>query len=240
LATVTCAMGADYTGTKEFSTHGITGNGFVVDISDTGEVSVGDTYNAKIWIYDNLGSPLNADVPPRISLIDPENNSIITSSTMTQNGTGIYTYAFGTTGYTAGNWESIANVTVNGVTVFPSEYWELESTYADVSNPTITDNTVSSITATVYISNNGTAGSDFEIVYCIVETPENVCGGANDVDLATTTEYFESDEIRLVTLDGLEVSTTGDYYFRVQARPISATEVATRCIFFHSNLCCCT
>jgi len=227
LATVACTMTSTYTGTTAFSTLAVPpSDGFVVDISDTGEISVGNIYEAKIWVYNNLGTPIDADLTPVISLIDPTNNSIITNQAMTKEDTGIYLYRFGTTGYTAGTWESIANVTVNNITVYPSEYWELEAVYADVSNPIITDDTVPTITATTYVSNNGTTVSDFIIAYCIVETPENVCGGTDDVDISTKTESFEASEIRLVTLDGLEVPSAGDYYFRVQVRPTSATEVA--------------
>jgi hypothetical protein len=231
LATVTCTITEiDYTGTTTFSTLGVPiEDGFVVDISDTGEISVGKAYNVKIWIYNNLGTPIDADIIPRISLITPQNITIFPNTAMIKDDTGIYTYTFGTAGYPAGTWESIANVTVNNVTVYPSEFWELESVYADVSNPTITDNTIPSITAQVYISNNGTASDDFEIAYCIVTTPENVCGGTDDVDTNAISQYFEPGEVRLVTfsgLKGLEVSTAGNYYFRVQVRPISATETA--------------
>jgi len=223
LVTVVCAISGDTSyGEDVFSVT----RGFSADLLDIGEVATGNDYKTILRIYNSYGLLIDADATPTITLVDPNNNTIVPSAVMTKESTGTYTYSFATTGYTAGNWKTTANLTVDGVVYYVSESWELESTYADVSPPTITDNTIPTISATSYISNNGTAGSDFEIVYCIVETPENTCGGTDDISIATKTEYFLSKELKLVSLTGLNVSNVGSYYFRVQVRPISATETA--------------
>ncbi|MBS3150814.1 hypothetical protein J4443_00335 [Candidatus Woesearchaeota archaeon] len=187
---------------------------FRVEMLDFGEVAVGELYRAKIWVYNFNGSLIDTDLTPNISLFDPLRNPIVNDTGMNTSETGIYTFEFNTSNQTSGVWESIVTVVVNNATVKPSDFWEVESSPAEVRIDSITDNTVPTITANVTITNEGTGAQEYQYEYCIVVDQENQCGGDDDEDYASAARLLNPGETFNPQLT-LNVATTGDYFFKV-------------------------
>ncbi|GIU68388.1 MAG: hypothetical protein KatS3mg001_238 [Candidatus Pacearchaeota archaeon] len=218
LAIVDCIISnVEYKGIKAFSTQGVPlPKKAVVEMSDFDEVLAGKNFRAKIWIFDQNGVPINADSTPTITLYDPLRNIIVQNVSMTQISTGIYEYNFTTSsGLTGGVWEAIANVVVNGINYQPSDFWELESSPAQVKINSIVDNTIPTITADVTITNEGSGAQEYQYEYCIVSEQTNQCGGDDDIDYASGAKLLNPGESfnTLLTLDG--VTSPGDYYFKI-------------------------
>ncbi|MBU4457032.1 MAG: hypothetical protein KKA65_06035 [Nanoarchaeota archaeon] len=154
---------------------------FNVRISDFGEIAQGAQYRIKAWITDYLGRPKDADSAPIVTLYDP-NRNLMLNVTMTWEETGIYAYNFTTTSsQTDGIWETVVTTIVNGITNKQSDYWELESSPAEVTIIGISDKVIPGITADVRITNEGTADYEYHYEYCIVDTQNNECGGIDDI-----------------------------------------------------------
>jgi len=191
------------------------GGSFVVQMSDFDEVAAGGQYRTKVWIFDLNGSLLAPDVTPTITLFDPVRNIIVSGVSMNLDSVGIYTYNFTTSSSQMdGTWETVANVTVGGVSVFPSDFWELESSPAEVKINAITDNTVPTITADITITNEGSGSQEYQYEYCIVVDQTNACGGGDDTDYASRAKLLAAGE-SFNPLLTLNVPVAGDYYFKI-------------------------
>ncbi|MEX0932740.1 MAG: hypothetical protein WDZ77_01425 [Candidatus Pacearchaeota archaeon] len=217
LTVIDCTIsGVEYKGIKSFSTQGVAlPSGAVVEMSDFDEVLAGNDYRAKVWVFDQNGNPINANSIPTVTLYDPLRNIIVQDVSMTQDSTGIYVYNFTTSStQTGGVWETIANVVVNGVTYSPSDFWELESSPAEVKINEISDKTVPTISADVTITNEGNSNQEYQYEYCIVSQQSNQCGGDDDEDYASGAKLLSPGQSFNPTLN-LEVLTAGDYYFKL-------------------------
>ena len=190
-------------------------DGFQVYMTDFGEVLADKDFMAKIWITDSSGTPVNADSSPTIKLLDPLRNEVVSSASMILEETGIYRYNYTTSsGQTAGVWEAIVTATVNGKTIKPSDLWELETSPTEVKINSITDNTISTITADVEITNEGTATTEYPYEYCIVKEQTNQCGGGDDEAYASAAKLIAPGETFNPQLT-LEINEAGDYWFKV-------------------------
>jgi len=116
-------------------------------------------------------------------------------------------------------WESVVTANYSGNIVYLNDYWEISGSPADVKINSITDNTIMSISASIEITNKGTQASDFGYVYCIVDTEENKCGGGDDIDYQSGTHYILAGYTWNPTL-GLEVPSTGNYWFKIKAKAL--------------------
>ncbi|MFH0797791.1 MAG: hypothetical protein V1906_00080 [Candidatus Woesearchaeota archaeon] len=188
-----------------------------VRISDFGELAQGEQYRAKVWITDYLGAPKNADYNPRISLYDPARNLMLDNISMNADETGIYSYNFTTTSsQTDGVWETVVSVTVNGVTTRHGDYWELESSPAEVTIIAVTDTEIPEITASAKITNEGSAAYEYHYEYCVVSAQDNSCGGSDDHCYGLGAKLLNPAESWTTSLTCSNAFTAGaNYYFKV-------------------------
>ena len=189
---------------------------FQVLLSDFGEVAAGQQYRVKLWVFNFNGIPKNADSIPTITLYDPLRNKIVEDVAMSLESTGIYVYNFTTSSsQTDGVWEAIATAIVNGTTVKPSDWWELESSPAEVVINDIPDKTISTISADVTITNEGSGSQEYQYEYCIVSEQDNSCGGGDDVAYASAAKLLTPGQSfnPILTLGG--VTSVGNYYFKI-------------------------
>jgi hypothetical protein len=106
------------------------------------------------------------------------------------------------------------NVTVNGVTVKPSDFWELETSPVRVIIMDITDRTIRDITAQVNITNEGSVWEEYPYEFCIVSEEDNQCGGGDDEAYGSGSERINAGE-SWITYMTLNIENTGDYWFKV-------------------------
>ena len=187
---------------------------FRAELSDFGAIVGNQVYRARLNIYDFEGKPVNASSTPRILIYDPLRNFIV-NSTMTFSETGVYTYNYTTSqSQTTGIYETIVEVSVSDVVVKPDDFWQLANSPAQVKINNIADSTVPTITANVLIQNEGSADSEYQYEYCIVENETNQCGGDDDVDFGSAAKLIKAGDTfnPLLTLN---VPSPGDYYFKM-------------------------
>jgi len=191
-------------------------NQFNVILSDFDRLAPGNTYRAKLWIFDFNGSPLNADTAPIISLYDPARNLIVTNASMELSETGTYIYSFtSTTGQIAGIWEAIVTTTVKGITTSPSDFWELTGNPPEVKIISMIDTTIPTIVADLIITNEGTTSQEYQYEYCIVSDQSNQCGGNDDVDYSSGAKLIHPGQTWNTQLS-LNVNTPGTYWFKIR------------------------
>ncbi|MBU2639165.1 MAG: hypothetical protein KKG75_00480, partial [Nanoarchaeota archaeon] len=191
---------------------------FEVRLSDFDEVSAGNSFRLKVWITDFIGNPINADSIPIINILDPLRNLTVGPVAMTQDDIGRYIYNYPTTSsQTAGVWETIVTTVVNGVENNYSDYWELETSPAEVTINAITDNTVPTISATATITNEGSGAQEYQYQYCLVTLADsnNQCGGGDDVAYASAAKLIHPGESFNPTLTLSGVTETIQYYFKL-------------------------
>jgi hypothetical protein len=184
VAIVTCTQSLlEYVGITTFSTQGfsITG-GNIVELKGFDEVVADNDYRTKLWIFDINGNPIDADSVPTVILYDANENPVTGWVSMTKNGTGIYTYSYTTSsGQIEGDWETKVNVTVNGITIYPSEFWDLVGGIFDVRNIVINNPAVNSLQISVTTENMGGAAKDLTLQWALtrIDTEEQLDAGAD-------------------------------------------------------------
>jgi len=192
------------------------GSDFHVQMSNFGEVAAGSNFLSKIWITDYLQQPKNASSIPTITLYDPLRNTIIQDIAMTYDETGIYSYAYATSSsQTDGVWEAVITTIVNGVTNKHSDYWELESSPAEVTINSMTDTTTPTITADTTITNEGSGAQEYQYEYCVVAEETNSCGGGDDLDYASGAKLIQPGDFWNTQLSLDEVTQTGTLWFKL-------------------------
>ncbi|MBI1968779.1 hypothetical protein HYS49_02615 [Candidatus Woesearchaeota archaeon] len=187
-----------------------------VVLSDFGEVAAGSSYRTRVWTFDFQGNPKAPDATPVITLYDPLRNIIAQSVAMDFISQGVFAYNFTTTtGHTAGVWETQVNVTSNARNIQLSDYWELESSPAQVVINSISDATVPTITADITITNEGSAAFEYQYEYCIVAEQSNQCGGGDDLGYASAAKLIAAgaDFNTQLTLSG--ITQAGTLYFKL-------------------------
>ncbi|MBN1157402.1 hypothetical protein JXA85_07300 [Candidatus Woesearchaeota archaeon] len=188
---------------------------FHVRLSDFGEVAAGSDFLMKIWITDYLQNPKNADSTPTVLLYDPVRNAVGPLS-MSLGETGIYSFNYTTTSSMAdGVWETVVTTIVNGVTNKYSDFWELESSPAEVRINDITDKTVPTITADVTVTNEGTGTQEYQYEYCLVSEQSNSCGGTDDVCYGSGAKLIYPSQSWNTQLSCSEVADEGNYWFKI-------------------------
>ncbi len=173
VAIAKCTLGGlEYVGITTFSTQGfsITG-GNIVELKGFDEVVADKQYRTKLWIFDVNGNPINADSTPKVTLYDANRNLVVTDASMTFESTGIYYYNYTTSsGQIEGDWETIVNVTVNGVTIYPSEFWDLVGGIFDVRDIVIDNSAVNALQISVTTENKGGAAKDLTLQWKLTRT----------------------------------------------------------------------
>jgi len=188
---------------------------FRIEMSDFDELNSNNLYRARLLVFDYEGKPQNADSLPNITLYDPV-RSVIANTTMSLDETGVYTYTNNiTNGNTTGVWETIVSAVIDGTTVKPNDYWELEGSPAEVKINSITDNVITTIIADATITNEGQSGQEYQYEYCIVAEQANQCGGDDDLGYASAAKFISPGDSfnTALTLNG--ITQTGPLYFKL-------------------------
>ncbi|MFT7616024.1 MAG: hypothetical protein ACI8Y7_000852, partial [Candidatus Woesearchaeota archaeon] len=186
-----------------------------VALTDFGEVAAGQEYRAKIYIYDFQGNPKVPSLTPTITIYDPLRNVIVSDVAMSLVSTGVYGYNFTTSSsQTDGAYESVVSVTASS-TIYISDYWELESSPAEVKINSITDKTIPTITADSIITNEGSGAQEYQYEYCVVAEESNSCGGGDDLDYASGAKLLQPGESWNTQLTLDEVNQIGVLWFKL-------------------------
>jgi hypothetical protein len=123
-----------------------------------------------------------------------------------------------------GNYKQVVWLVVLGMCLGSAQALSfLQNSASVVANPAdmiITRMSDTSIVAEVNITNMGTTPSDFNYEYCIVSSFSNACGGGDDLDYQTGTRMIANKTTWSPSL-GLELYTSGTYYFKVNAKGIA-------------------
>ena len=188
---------------------------YTVELSDVGEVLQGNTYRAKLSIWDYENNPANASTTPTIVIYDTT-RATATSTSMSLLSTGVYEVTYSVpASSTSGLWETTVSVDLGGAsTITLNDYWEVEGSPAQVIINSMSDVTVPSISANVTITNEGNAGYEYQYEWCVVDSESNACGGEDDIDYASAAKYINVAEDWITQLD-LTVPDVGDYWFKV-------------------------
>ena len=202
----------------------VTGNAILGDlnnksrlvISDFDELNLNRTYQLRAWLFDSQGRPVAPSSVPRVTVYDPNRVKNVSEANMVLEDVGYYVYNLSINSTaTAGVWESVVNVTLaNGHDSLLNDFWEVESSPAEVRIIRIADATVSSISAEVNITNEGTTGYEYQYEYCVVSNINDNCGDGDNVAYASAAKYINTGVTWNTNL-GLVVPTPGVYYFKV-------------------------
>lgn len=182
-----------------------------------GEILAGKTYRAKLWVLDFETELADAASVPNYTIYDSMRNVVVNSQPMTNIGTGIYELTYNVSGSaTGGRWETVVDVDVDGggTDIQDGSYWEVESSPAQVTINSITDNTVPSITANVTIKNEGGSGYEYKYVYCVVSTENNPCGNGDDTFYSSGSKFLNAGESWITNFNAT-VNNSGTYWFKV-------------------------
>jgi hypothetical protein len=166
---------------------------------------------------------------PTVTIYDPNRNIIVNNVVMSRIATGTYAYSYSTPGNApAGTWEATFSANVEtGKTLPGNDYWTVVTTPAQVIINSVSDVTVPQVAANITITNEGLSGNEYQYEWCVVSTPNNVCGGGDDVFHAIAAKYINSGEDFNTTLTA-DVPTAGTYYFKVIAYFGTDSSVASR------------
>lgn len=189
---------------------------WTVWLSDFNEILAGNTYRTKLWVLNYASIPTDANTTPTVTIYDVLRNTVVSGVAMTKLSTGIYEYTYSVAaGATQGVWETEASAEVEvGKTIKVSDFWEVEGSPAQVLVNSISDSTVPSIAASVTISNEGSAGFEYQYEWCVVSAENNACGGGDDVYYASAAKFIQAGQDFNTTLTAT-VSNTGIYWFKV-------------------------
>ncbi len=142
----------------------------------------------------------------------------ITSGTMTAlSPTGTYeaTYIIPSTSAWAGRKVSFsASAVIGGTRINDAREIEIVSSPAQVVINSITDAAIPTISASVRITNEGTAAFEYTYEYCMVTSDANQCGGGDDVAYGSAAKLIQAGANFDTTLT-LNVTQTGNYIFKV-------------------------
>lgn len=199
-------------------------SGFIVTLSDFESTTVNTAYRARLQVLNSATAPTDADSLPTLSITDPVGTVQVSNAAMTKDSNGTYSYSYSIGGSSIGGvWETVVSVVVNGETVKVNDYWSLSSSPADVQIVEMTDTIIPNISANVRIDNMGTQGSDFYVVYCIVDNVNKVCDGNESIDYGSDTFFINAGSFINIPLTLNNISTPGTYWFKASARALAET-----------------
>jgi len=197
--------------------------GWTVTMSDFGETPTGEAYQVRLWVLNYESVATDAAELPVITITDAAGSEKLAADTvMIRDSAGVYHYNYTVPADGVGGvWETQISTEVEASKIISTnDYWRLSSSPADVRILSVTDRSVPSITASVELMNQGSSGSDFYYVYCIVDSEENLCGGDDDTDYKSMTEYITAGQTLSRSLS-LDVPAAGTYWFKLKARALN-------------------
>jgi len=202
---------------------------WTVYLSDVGEVLAGKTYRAKLWIYDYASQLTDPFATSTVTIYDTSRNIVVNNMAMTKLSTGSYEYTYNVSSSAgAGLWETEVSTEVeSGKTIKVNDFWEVEASPAEVKINSITDNIIPSISANITITNEGTAGYEYQYEYCVVDSINNQCGGGDDTAYAFAAKYLNAGQSWTTDLS-LTVPNTGTYWYKVYVYWGTEKSVAVR------------
>ncbi|MFH0988216.1 MAG: LamG-like jellyroll fold domain-containing protein [Parcubacteria group bacterium] len=211
--------------------------GYVVRLSDAGQVQTTNAYRAKLTVLNYEKQLADAVSAPSVTIYDSA-RATADNGTMTRLSTGVYEYTYTVpSGATSGLWETVATVNLGGVApIIAQDYWEVEGAPAQVIINSMSDSVVPAISANITITNEGTAQYEYQYEYCVVAAESNQCGGSDDVAYALAAKLIQPSQNWTTDLS-LNVPEPGNYWFKMvvywgtetsgASRTFTATSTAT-------------
>ena len=103
---------------------------------------------------------------------------------------------------------------IAGTDITSSREIEIVGSPAQVVVNSITDTTIPTISASVRITNEGTAAFEYTYEWCVVTVDTNQCGGGDDVAYGSAAKFIQAG-VNFDTTLTLNVTGTGNYIFKV-------------------------
>ncbi|MDP3899450.1 MAG: hypothetical protein Q8Q23_00005, partial [bacterium] len=185
-------------------------------LSDTSQIQTGNTYRAKLILLDYENEPVDAAATPTITIYDSTRDAIAEDADMTNLSTGVYEYTYSILSTAdTGTWEAIVTTAVGSASNQTlNDYFDVTGSPAQVLINSISDSTISSITASATITNEGSGAYEYHYEWCVVSDQTNQCGGNDDTYYASASKLIQAGEDFDTTLTAT-VSTAGDYWFKL-------------------------
>ena len=143
--------------------------------------------------------------------------SLASGSMTALNATGTYeiTYAIPSDSAWIGRKVAVSfSAVMSGTRINETREIEIVGSPAQVVINSITDTTIPTISASVRITNEGTAAFEYTYEYCVVTADTNQCGGGDDVAYGSAAKLIQAGANFDTTLT-LNVTQTGNYIFKV-------------------------
>ncbi len=102
---------------------------------------------------------------------------------------------------------------VSGTQINEAREIEIVGSPARIIINSMSDTTIPTISASVRITNEGTAAFEYTYEWCIVTSVSNECGGGDDVTYASAAKFIQAGTNFDTTLT-LTLTQTGSYYFK--------------------------
>ncbi len=189
---------------------------YTVHLSGSQEVQSGTKYRAKLSVEDYQSEPHNASSTPTITVYDSSRVVVVTAASMTRTSEGVYEYNYTVpSGSTAGLWESVVTVPINGSSQTKTHYWTVTGSPAQVVINRMSSLTVPTISADVTITNEGNSEYEYQYQWCVVEDEIDQCGDPDVVAGASAAKLIQEGEDFTPTLS-LTVPHPGNYWFKLK------------------------
>lgn len=189
---------------------------YTANITDVSELAVGNSYKTKLTLLNYESSPVDSPETPSITIYDSTGATIVNAATMTKDSTGVYSYSYSVLATaTTGLWEAKITATVGALpNQVLTDYFQVTGSPAQVTINSISDSTITSISANTTIKNEGTGQYEYHYEWCVVASSDNQCGGSDDVYHGTASKLINAGDSYTSDLTAT-VNTAGDYYFKV-------------------------
>ena len=187
-----------------------------VYISGDDTVQTGNAYRAKIWILNYESAPTDTVAVPTVTVYDAVRNIAVTAAATAKVSTGIYEYVFNVpSSAVQGNWETTASVQVEGgKTITASDFWNVAGAPAQIKINSVGKTTVPDISANITLTNEGSTSYEYSYEWCVVSTPDNACGGSDDVFYSSAAKLIQPG-VNWNTDLAATVPNAGNYWFKV-------------------------
>ena len=142
---------------------------------------------------------------------------VAASSTIALSATGTYedSYAIPNDSSWIGRKISISfSAVMNGTRINETREIEIVGSPAQVVINSVTDTMIPTVSASVRITNEGTAAFEYTYEWCVVSVDTNQCGGGDDVAYGSAAKLIQAGANFDTTLT-LNVTNTGNYIFKV-------------------------
>jgi hypothetical protein len=207
---------------------------YQLSINQTTLVQAGSTYSLIIEIK-NLSEEVEITSLPKITLIDPLKNTIVTNVEAGLVSDKKYRYDFTTSPTNiAGIWAMRMSMEIDGEAKQYNSTWKLSNGRTEISINRIDISSAPTITANITITNEDSLAYEYPYEYCIVSTQTEQCRSSTNQAYSSGYKLLNAGESWNPSLS-LTVSQSGTYWFKINAYYGTQSSAATKSFSFSLN-----